>query len=58
MSKPLHLLVVALPLLICIAAFYYPFEKPIDSRILAPLLIPDEVGRIYDRVIVVLPSLD
>lgn len=57
MPLPLHLLVVTLPPLIRIPAFYYSLEETIDSRILAPFLIPDEVGRINNRVIVVLLPL-
>lgn len=57
MPLSLHLLVATLPLLIWIAAFYYSLEETINSRILTSLLIPDEVGRINYRIVVVLLSL-
>lgn len=57
MPLPFRLLVVTWPLLIRIVTFDNPSEKSIDSRVLTPFLIPDEVGWINNRIIVVLLAL-
>lgn len=38
-------------------AFYYPSEKPIDSCVLTPLFISNEVGWINNGVIAILLAL-